>query len=82
MMISPNGYVESCKEMSFEELIEQRDMLVEDLRGLEEILLKNDHTDEEWKIYPQPNVRYSVSLEYLEELCKFMREQRAKEIWD
>ena len=44
--------------------------------------IAGDPSGEEWNIHPQPNVRYQMYLEYLSELCSFMKEKYNREyVW-
>ncbi|MCR5736591.1 MAG: hypothetical protein K6G64_02955 [Eubacterium sp.] len=80
MMISPEVYVEMLKDYSLEELIEERDELIEEMKALEEKVFSGDRTSEEWQIVPTPEVRYQESLEYVAEICKLLHEKYNKEI--
>lgn len=83
MMISPDGYMAMHENDSFEQLIKERKSLVSEINKLEKIVFDEDKTDEAWMICPGPDVKYQMSLEYLAELCKFMKEKYNKEVvWD
>ena len=80
MMISPQSYVMMHKNDSFDELIKERDLLIESVRDLEKIVYSDDRSSEEWSFCPGPDVQYQMYLEYLGELCKFMKEKYNREI--
>lgn len=72
MMISPESYVEDHKDDTFEQLIEERERLIEEIRDLEDILLGGKPIAEEYMTKPGPDVIYQMDLEYLAALCTFM----------
>ncbi len=74
MMISPISYIEELKDNSFEQLIAERDSLIQEIKELEKIAFKKgeDRTDPAWQFHPGPDVRYQMNLEYLAELCSFI----------
>lgn len=82
MMISPESYMDSIKEASYEELIEERDGLIRFLKEYEEHEKFGDRTGPEWMIHPQPDVRYQVYMDYLAELIPYMRDKYNQEyVW-
>ncbi len=82
MMISPQSYVDNLKGSSYEELICERNSLIEYIQEYERLEKAGDRSGEEWQIHPQPDVRYQMSLEYLSELCAFMQEKYNTEyVW-
>ena len=80
MMISPNSYIDEHKNDSFEQLINERDSLIEEIRNLEKIVYDNDRSDSAWNIHPGPDVHYQVYLEYLSAICDFIKEKYNTEI--
>ena len=80
MMTSPDAYRAMHKDDSIEDLIKNRDGLIEQIRELEQIVYSRDKTDEAWNINPGPDVRYQMDLEYLAELCKLLKEKYNNEI--
>ena len=80
MMISPQGYIEEHKNDTFEELIKEREELIDAIKHLEKLVFSDDRMSEEWMIHPGPDVLYQMSLEYLAELCNFMSEKYNREI--
>ena len=75
MMISPDMYMKSHENDSFEQLIEERDSLVEYVKELEEIVFAGDKSDPAWNILPGPDVQYQMQLEYLSKICMLMCEK-------
>ena len=82
MMISPISYIEELKDNSFEQLIAERDSLIQEIKELEKIAFKKgeDRTDPAWQFHPGPDVRYQMNLEYLAKLCSFIEEKYNREI--
>ena len=82
MMISPISYIEELKDNSFEQLIAERDSLIQEINELEKIAFKKgeDRTDPAWQFRPGPDVRYQMNLGYLAELCNFIEEKYNREI--
>ena len=82
MMLGPVNYIDEIKDYSFEELIKEREELEGYLKELEEVAFDRDKKDPSWKICPQPDVQYQMNLEYLAELCQFIKEKYSKEfVW-
>ena len=81
-MIAPESYVEQFKNASFEELIRERDSLIEEIRDLEGIVFDKEKKDETWQMCPGPDVRYQVLHEYLAQLCEYIKEKYNSEyVW-
>lgn len=80
MMISAEGYVLMHKDDTFEELIAERDSLMADIKAMEAIVYSDDKSGEGWNICPGPDVVYQMDLEYLAELCLFIRDKYNTEI--
>ena len=78
MMNSPQGYVEYCKQYSYEELIQEREELLDDIRDLEKKLFSGDRKDD-YIVSPSPEVRYQVKLEYLAALSEYMQQRYNEE---
>lgn len=56
--------------------------LLNEIRGLEEIVFDKDKKDEAWDIHPRPDVRYQMNLEYLAALCNYISEKYNDEyVW-
>ena len=79
-MISPSAYVMDLEKATFEEIIEKREELLEEIENLEKIVFDKEKKDSDWKIDPGPDVRYQVSLEYLAELCQLLSSKYNEEI--
>lgn len=72
MMISPQLYIKKHENDSFEELIKERESLIDSIKNLEKLVFSDDKMSEEWNECPGPGVRYHMNLKYLAELCNFM----------
>lgn len=70
-MIAPETYINQCKDMSYEELIEERKRLMDEIVRFEAIKFEGMEDDEEFFL-PSPDVRYQCHLNYLAKLCEFM----------
>lgn len=79
MMMSPKTYANEHKNDSFEEIIEMRNDLVDELKDLEKIVFDKEKKDDEWSICPGPDVQYQMTLEYLAEVCVMLGEKYNKE---
>ena len=79
MMISPESFAEEHKNDTFEQLIKEREALIDEIRDLEDILLGGKPLAEENMTMPGPDVIYQMDLEYLAALCTFMSEKYNKE---
>lgn len=75
MMISPVAYLEQLKDASYLELIRERDQLIEYIWEYEKAEMAGDRSAPEWRYCPAPDVQYQMHLEYLSELCGFMKEK-------
>ena len=80
MMISPQGYLEEHKNDTFEELINEREKLIDSIKHLEKLVFSDDKMSEARMIHPTPDVQYQMNLEYLAELCNYMSEKYNREI--
>lgn len=65
MMISPISFINERKNLSYEELLLERDKLIEDIRAFE----NHSYDPELDLIQPSPDVVYQCNLEYLGILC-------------
>lgn len=75
MMISPMGYLDNVKELSYEELIKEKNQLIRAIDRYEKGKVKQ----EEYIVDPAPDVVYQMNLEYLAELCQYMSERYREE---
>lgn len=75
MMISPGAALESSKKKTYEELLAERDEILEGIRDFE------THRDEpkQEEICPGPEVIYQWDLEYLGDLCKLIAKRYNEE---
>ena len=82
MMDCPEAYIQEQKHKSFQELLEEKSRLIDEIAKLEEIVFFDDEQlDESWTMDPSPNVIYQVYLEYLAALCEFISEKYRKYIY-
>ena len=82
MMISPVTFVEELKDADYNNLIKERDQLIEYILEFEKKEKAGDRSGDEWNINPMPDVVYQLYLEYLAELCKMMKEIYCEEyVW-
>ena len=75
MMLSPNTYAEEHENDSFEELIEERSRLIEEMNELEKIAYDVERKDPAWGMHPGPDVQYQMTLEYLSQICDLLKEK-------
>lgn len=80
MMISPETYVLSHENESFDQLIKERESLIQEIANLEKIVFDDNKLSDAWQIKPGPDVQYQLTLEYLAELCKFMSQKYNREV--
>lgn len=69
MMISPESFVESIKDLPFDKLIIKRDKLYREIRSFEK---QKDKETEALVLDPSTEVVYQMNLEYLGKLFEFM----------
>ena len=82
MMISPDYFAEERKNLSYPELIRERDELISYLQDFEKKEKAGDRSDPEWRYHPSPVVRYQMHLEYLAALCGMMHKKYNEEyVW-
>lgn len=62
MMISPEGYMETIKNFTVEQLVKERNKLIRKLHRFEK---KSDDENLEIMIHPSPDVVYQCNNEYL-----------------
>ena len=78
MMIAPEVFVKMYKDKTYEELIQIRYELIDEIEGFEERAASGE--PEVIKIHPSPDVRYQMNLQYLGKLCELIVEKyREKE---
>lgn len=80
MMMSPDYYISQHENDTFEQLMQERDRLVDDIHELEKLVYSDDKTDSAWYSFPQPDFRYHMCLAYLSELCLFISKKYDNEI--
>ena len=82
MMISPKGYIETVKDLSYEELLKERGSLLRRIRKFERDYRKN--SDDLLLVArclllvarcPSPDVEYLCNLMYLAELCNLISDK-------
>ena len=72
MMLSPESYVNTLKDNSYEELLKERDKLIRELRYFEK---HREELTKEVEICPSPETEYYWGLHYLAELMKLIIEK-------
>ena len=71
MMISPNSYVEfELKGKTREQALNEVRSLKKEIRRLEKVIMEEPES-EEMMVHPMPNVRLSVSIDYLSATRKY-----------
>ena len=79
MMVNPDIYLDDVvkvDECTYEDLIKERKKLCSSISRLEKIVFEDkERKDPSWMTIPTPDVRYSVSLDYLEALCQVMQKR-------
>ena len=78
MMMSPQSFKEEIKELSYEELVIERNKLIEALHKYE----KGEITDFEKNIHPAPEVVYQCNNEYLIEITRLLNKIFNQNIWN
>ena len=73
MMISPKGYIETVKDLSYEELLKERGSLLRRIRKFERDYRKNSDDLLLVARCPSPDVEYLCNLMYLAELCNLIQ---------
>ena len=71
MMISPEAYANMQKNKSYEELIKERDSLIEDIQSFEK---DKDRSGDAWMVEPSPEVIYQCNFQYLGKLSELIAE--------
>lgn len=74
MMISPQTYADGIKDKSYEELIEEREKLIREIKHFEKHR-KELMNNEKKMIFPSPDVEYQMNLEYLGSLCVLLSDK-------
>ncbi|MDP3385786.1 MAG: hypothetical protein Q8S24_01025 [Eubacteriales bacterium] len=78
MMISPEGFIQECIDMTYSELICVRDELIEEIRNFEKCKVNPS----EIMINPSPEVTYQCNLDYLGSLCELISKKYHTEfVW-
>lgn len=75
MMISPKGYIETVKDLSYEELLKERGSLLRRIRKFERDYRKNSDDLLLVARCPSPDVEYLCNLMYLAELCNLISDK-------
>ena len=78
MMISPDLYVDSIKNLSYEELVNKRNHLILSLHRFEQDVI----TEEEKFVHPSPEVVYQCENLYLIEVTKLLNDAFNQRLWD
>ena len=81
-MIAPNRYQEQIMNLSYLDMIRERNKLISFLQAYEKAKMAGDRSDPAWNCHPQPNVMYQVYFDYLAALCSVMRKKYNQEyVW-
>lgn len=82
MMISPEAFARRWNDLSYPELIRERDRLIRFLQDFEKKEIAGDRSDPEWQCSPSPAVRYQVYFDYLAAICSIMHRKYNEEyVW-
>lgn len=73
MMASPQAFINSIKDKSYEELVRTRDDLIESIQSYEK--MKSEVGAIIYDHDPSPETQYGMHLEYLAAVCKLMTEK-------
>lgn len=79
MTISVREYIGMMRHKSYQDLITERDHLVQLLRHFETKEKAGDRSGVEWILWPQPDVQYQLTFDYLAALCRLMHERYDQE---
>ena len=71
MMMSPEGYINSLEGKSYEELLNERERLLKNIRDFE----NGGANTTTIIIDPSPDTRYQCNLLYLSKLCELIAEK-------
>ena len=77
MMMSPDAYAENIKDLTYGELVNERNRLIRSLQKFE----NNDITDKEKLIDPSPEVVYQCNNWYLIEVTKLLNDTYNLSLW-
>lgn len=78
MMINPQSFVDELMDKSYEELIKEKDKLINKIKRFE----NKKVTENEYDINPSPDVIYQCNLLYLSELSKLINDKFNKKLWE
>ena len=82
MMIHPEGYLKEVENLSYLELIRERDELISYLQDFERKEMAGDRSDPTWHWSPSPDCRYQMFFDYLAEICGLMHRKYNEEyVW-
>jgi len=76
MMISPESYIDQLRDKSYEELLEEREKIIKEIREFEKTYNKDS---KEELISPSPKTIYICNLLYLGKLCELIVEKYNEE---
>lgn len=69
MMVSPNSFANEHQNDTYEELVQLRAELMEQILEYEKEDSKNKGN---WTSFPTPDVKYMMNLQYLARVCNFI----------
>ena len=77
MMISPEAFIDECKDKSYEELLSIRDDLISEMKDFE----MPNRKHEQQLVCPSPEVVYKCDLLYLGKLCDLIYQKFEEHTW-
>jgi len=78
MMIDPDSYVDNIKDLSYPELVRERNRLLQKLHDFED----DKVTKDERKRNPSPEVVYQCNNLYLIEATKLLNDKFNENLWN
>jgi len=78
MMISPGSYAHSIRDLPYEELVIERNRIIQDLHRFE----SDDLTDAERTRHPSPEAVYQCNNLYLIEVTKLLNDIFNENLWN
>ena len=75
MMLSAERLAASLEELSYPELIRERNIMIGCLKDFEKKVMSGDRSDPDWNHPPTPEDLCLIYHEYLEALFRIMREK-------
>jgi len=82
MMISPEMYIESIKDKSYDDLLKERNSLMKEIRHFEKRADQKDLKYDFVIVSTSPEVKYQVNLLYLGKLCELISDVYKVKVWE